>query len=100
RPGLERWGPFSREGFRYAAVIFRNVEKPLKIRHLAVRTVHAAVEQVGQFESSDERLNAIYAAGVHTLRACALDAYIDCPDAGQTQRWTHARTHGRAAAYA
>jgi hypothetical protein len=96
RPGPQRWEAFSPTGFRYAAIVFRNVEKPLKIRHVGVRTVHAAVAPVGAFESSDERLNRIYDAGVKTLQTCMLDAYVDHPDQSQAQRWSDARTAARA----
>ena len=48
---------------RYALVVFRNVEaRPLKVRRIAVRQVHAAfpddeLEGAGSFTCSDERLN-------------------------------------------
>jgi alpha-L-rhamnosidase len=89
RPGPQRWEPFFPKGFRYASLIFRNVEKPLKIRHLGVRAVRAAVEQAGAFECSDTTLNDIYNAAAQTLRACALDALVESPD---TQSQRHAAT--------
>jgi alpha-L-rhamnosidase len=100
RPGVQRWESFWPKGFQYAALIFRNVEQPLKIRQVAVRSVHAAVEWAATFETSEPRLDAIYRAGVETLRACTLDAYVDCPDVGQAQRWCEARLTARAATYA
>jgi hypothetical protein len=98
RPGAQRWESFWPKGFRYALLVFRNVEKPLRVRHVGVRAVRAALEPAGRFECGDERLNAVYAAGVETLRACTLDAIVDCPAATQSQRWDYARPHARAAA--
>jgi alpha-L-rhamnosidase len=100
RPGAQRWESFLPKGFRYAALIFRNVEQPLKIRHVGVRVIGAAGERSAPFDCSDEQLNAIHRAGVETIRACSTDAYIDGADAGQIQRWANARIIGRAAAYA
>jgi alpha-L-rhamnosidase len=97
RPGAQRWESFWPKGFRYAALIFRNIEKPLKIRHVGARTVHAALERLGSFKSSDERLDAIYEAAAATLCACTLDAYVDAPSS-QSQQWSHARVVARAAA--
>ncbi len=33
---------------------------------------------VGRFHSSDDKLNAIWQAGVDTIRICSEDAYVDC----------------------
>lgn len=100
RPGPQRWEPFCPKGFRYASLIFRNVEQPLKIRHVGARVVRAALEQVGAFECSDATLNGIYNAATQTLRACCLDALVDSPGRSQAQRWPHARITARALAYA
>jgi hypothetical protein len=96
RPGPQQWEAFWPKGFRYAALIFRNVEHPLKIRHVGARAVNAALETVGSLETSDERLNAIYRAGVDTLRACALDAIVDCPSVRQAQDLASALEQARA----
>ena len=100
RPGAQRWEAFWPKGFRYAALIFRNVEHPLKIRHVGARSVRASLDVIGSFESSDDRLNAIYRAGVDTLRACALDAWVDCPSFRQAQDLSAVLSQARAGAYA
>src|SRR5207302_8277048 len=73
RPGPQRWESFQFLGFRYATFIFRNIErdKPLKVRHLAVRQVHAALEEIGAFECSDERLNRIWHTARNTQLNCS-----------------------------
>ncbi len=86
RPGAQHWEPFFFKGFRYATLIFRNVEKkPLKIRHVAVREVRSALSDSGAFSCSDERLTNIWAVARDTLRACMLDACIDSPGGEQAQ---------------
>ena len=72
---------------RYATLVFRNLTKPLAIRQVGLRQVHAAVEDVGAFECSDEMLNQIWRVGRETLRNCMFDAYVDCPWREQAQWW-------------
>jgi len=100
RPGPQRWETFWPKAFRHLALIFRNVEQPLKIRQVHVRAVHADLAQAGRFETSDDTLNAIYNAGVATLRAATLDALVDAPDVSQAQQWDAADVTARAIAFA
>jgi alpha-L-rhamnosidase len=100
RAGPQQWEAFHYKGFRYATLIFRNVEKPLKIRNVGVRQVHAAIEDVGSFECSDEMLNRIWLVGRETQRNCMFDSFVDCPWREQAQWWGDARVQGRVAAYA
>ncbi len=100
RPGEQRWEPFHFKGFRYATVIFRNVTRPMKVRYVGVRQVHAGVEHIGAFECSDAKLNAIWLAGRETLRNCMFDGYVDCPGREQTQWWGDARVEFRVNQYA
>jgi hypothetical protein len=99
RPGHQRWESFWPRGFRHIALIFRNVEKPLKIRHVSIRAVGAALEPIGRFECSDEVLNRVYNAAAQTLRASTLDAFVDCPGLSQRQRWDHASIQARGTAW-
>lgn len=100
RPGAQRWESFQFNGMRYATLVFRNVEKPLKIRHVGVRQVHAGVEDIGSFECSDEMLNRIWKAGRETQRNCVFDAFVDCPWREQAMWWGDARVQSRVTAYA
>lgn len=100
RPGAQRWETFHYYGFRYATLIFRNVEKPLKLRHVAVRQVHAAVEDTGSFTCSDEKLNRIWQVARETQRNCIFDAFVDCPTREQAQWWGDARVQARVTSYA
>jgi alpha-L-rhamnosidase len=102
RPGSQRWESFQYLGFRYATLVFRNIEpgKPLKVRHVAVRQVHAALEEAGSFQCSDERLNQIWQVARNTQLNCAFDALVDCPWREQAQWWGDARVQSQVMAYA
>lgn len=100
RPGKQRWEAFQFKGLRYATLVFRNVEKPLQVRYVGLRQVHAALEELGSFECSDARLNQIWLAARNTQRNCAFDAFVDCPGRGQAQWWGDARVQARVTAYA
>ncbi len=100
RPGSQAWEPFWYKGMRYVALVFRNIDKPLKLRHVAVRQVHAALETGGSFECSDERLNQIWQVARRTQLNCAFDSFVDCPWREQAQWWGDARVQGKVTAYA
>jgi hypothetical protein len=100
RAGAQTWEAFWPKGMRYLTLIFRNVEKPLKIGRVAVRVVQAGLEEAGAFTCSDERLNEIWKVGRHTQINCALDSFVDCPWREQAQWWGDARVQGRVTAYA
>ena len=91
RPGAQRWETFNFVGMRNVAVVFRNVERPLKVRHVGVRRVAADVERLGRFECSDETLNRIWLLCRETQEACLLDAFVDCPWREQGMWWGDAR---------
>lgn len=100
RPGPQRWEPFFFKGLRYASLIFRNLTRPLKIRHVALRQVHSDLQDIGSFECSDAALNRIWLVGRETQRNCMYDAYVDCPWREQAQWWMDARVQFRVNAYA
>jgi hypothetical protein len=100
RAGTQQWETFWYRGMQYAALIFRNVQKPLKIRHVGIRQVHAGVEDIGQFECSDEKLNQIWRVGRETQRNCLFDAFVDCPWREQAMWWGDARVQSRVTAFA
>jgi hypothetical protein len=100
RPGAQKWEPFWYKGMRYVALVFRNIDKPLKLRHVAIRQVHAGFDAAGTFECSDERLNQIWKVARNTQLNCAFDAFVDCPWREQAQWWGDARVQGKVTAYA
>jgi hypothetical protein len=102
RPGPQRWESFQYLGFRYATLVFRNIEKdkPLRLRYVAVRQVHAALEEIGAFQCSDERLNRIWRTARNTQINCIFDAFVDCPAREQAQWWGDAGVQSLVALYA
>ena len=100
RPGAQTWEPFHMKGMKYVALIFRNVEKPLKIKHVGVRQVFADVPDIGSFECSDEKLNKIWKVGRETQRNCLFDAFVDCPWREQAMWWGDARVQAEVTAHA
>lgn len=101
RPGAQRWESFHFYGLRYALLILRNIgSKPLKIRRIALRQVHAALDHAGSFQCSDERLTSIWQAGRRTQLNCSFDAFVDCPWREQAMWWGDARVQGQVTAYA
>lgn len=100
RPGAQRWETFHFDGMRYVALVFRHLEKPLVIRHVAVRQVQASVEDVGAFECSDVRLNTVWHVARETQRNCLFDAFVDCPWREQAMWWGDARVQARVTAHA
>jgi alpha-L-rhamnosidase len=100
RPGAQQWETFWYRGMQFVALIFRNVQTPLKIRHVGVRQVYANVEDAGEFECSDEKLNQIWRVGRETQRNCLFDALVDCPWREQAMWWGDARVQSKVTAFA
>lgn len=99
RPGPQRWETFSFVGMRYVALVFRNLSRPLRVRHVGVRRVVADVEMSGRFACSDERLNRIWETCRQTQIACLLDAFVDCPWREQGMWWGDARVQALVTAH-
>jgi hypothetical protein len=100
RPGAQKWETYHFNGMRYCTVVFRNVTKPLKVRHIALRQVYAAVENVGAFECSDGLLTKVWHVGRETQRNCLFDAFVDCPWREQAMWWGDARVQAKVTAFA
>lgn len=83
RPGGNRFESLQTRGVRHVRLVARNVRAPLTIEKLAIVEVSSPAAQRGEFDCSDARLNAIWAAGVRTLRHCLADVVMDCPTRAQ-----------------
>lgn len=79
REGHQVFTSHERRGLRYASLTFRNLTRPMKIRHVTHKMATYPVEAKGNFHSSDETLNKIWEVGAYTVRLCMLDTYVDCP---------------------
>lgn len=70
---------FTERGFRVVQVVLREFSEPVTI--LGVRGINRLYpfRELGTFHCSDKRLDDLWAACLHTLRACATDTFVDCP---------------------
>jgi hypothetical protein len=100
RAGAQRWETFAFNGMRYAMVIFRQLTRPLKLRLVGIRQVHADVKDRGCFECSDEQLNQIWRVARETQRNCLFDAFVDCPWREQAMWWGDGRVQSRVTLHA
>ncbi|OGF51093.1 MAG: hypothetical protein A2231_08830 [Candidatus Firestonebacteria bacterium RIFOXYA2_FULL_40_8] len=83
--GAQEFETFHFKGARYLTLVFRNINKPIKIEKIDFNFVAYPVKPTGKFECSDSELNYIWKTGEWTLRCCMLDSYVDCPDREQGQ---------------
>jgi hypothetical protein len=79
REGHQVFTSHQRRGFRYGSFTFRNLSRPLKIRHLNALMATYPVEANGHFACSDPTLTKIWEVGAYTVQLCMLDTYVDCP---------------------
>ena len=87
RSGAQKWETFQYVGMRYATIIFRNIDKdkPLKIKQIMLRQIHASLDLSSTFETSDTRLTEIWKVAKNTQLNCSFDALVDCPSREQAQ---------------
>ena len=87
RGGRQTFAPIAPKGGRYLEI--HVAADPSDVHFHAVSYRHRTYygEPVGAFDSGDRRLNAVWALGIATLRACAEDAVIDNPTRERGQ-WT------------
>jgi alpha-L-rhamnosidase len=95
RRGRQQHRFFAWKGFRYVLAVFRDVAKPLKLRHITYRFTSYPVQRRGSFACSDPLLNRIWEVGAWTQQLCMHDAYMDCPWREQAQWWGDARVQWR-----
>ncbi len=79
RGGAQDWEGFNPRGGRYLQVTVRGATVPVTLKRVAVRETLYPVQQVGAFACSDTFLTWVWRTGAATLRACAEDAFLDCP---------------------
>ena len=81
-------------GVRHVSVVVRENKHPLKLK-LSWRSSVYPMKISGSFRCSDEVLNGIYRASVHTQRVCSMDAFVDTPWREQSQWWGDARVQAK-----
>lgn len=84
KAGANRFVSLKRRSGRYLFVTLRNQKTPVQIRNVHLVESTYPVDLVGEFRSSDERLNRIWDISTRTLRLCMEDTFTDCPLYEQT----------------
>lgn len=83
--GTEEYSPaFTYHGFRYAEI---SVEGKAEIEELLVCQLRTAVDRVGEFSCSDERLNGLHAMAVRSEGANLNGVFTDCPQRDERLGW-------------
>ena len=82
--GRQKYTSPVRRGLRYCQVTVRNAAHPVRIRAIRMLQSNYPIAEIGQFHSSDPRLNDIWQISQHTTRLCMEDTFVDCPMYEQT----------------
>lgn len=82
--GRRRYTSPVRRGLRYCQVTVRDAVAPVRIYSLRMLQSNYPIAEIGQFQSSDPRLNEIWQISQHTTRLCMEDTFVDCPMYEQT----------------
>lgn len=72
------WSPFTTRGGRYLKLVITGARNPITIRSVRWIRTNYPVAHRGQFQCSDERLNAIWKMCALTAESCAMDHFTDC----------------------
>jgi len=70
---------FTERGFRVVQIVLRGFSESVTIEGIRGVDHLYPFEERGVFQCSDPRLNDLWGACLHTLRACATDTFVDCP---------------------
>lgn len=66
-------------GGRYLQIVFRNVDKPIRVHSIQFLNRVYACEPQASFSCSDPLLNQLWQMCLHTVRLCSSDTFMDCP---------------------
>ncbi|GBF76041.1 hypothetical protein PA598K_04481 [Paenibacillus sp. 598K] len=83
---VESWQPdFSYKSFRFVEITGYPDPITAAMGDLVVCAAHTALPYVGHFVCSDELLNRLYEAAIHTQKNNMLGQFVDCPHREQAQ---------------
>lgn len=81
---IEEWQPaFSYKAFRFVEIT--GYPDAIEDGGLTVCTAYTNIQYAGSFRCSDELLNRLYEAAIHTQKNNALGQFVDCPHREQAQ---------------
>lgn len=81
----EEFEPLHWRAFRYVGIEIVTADAPLHVRAVGHRFAAFPYEVRASFSCSDARLEAIWRAGLHTMRLCSHETFEDCPHYEQMQ---------------
>ena len=84
KAGANRFTSLKRRSGRYIFITFRNQKSPLRIQHFQLIESTYPIEQIGNFQCSDDSLDKIWDISARTLKLCMEDTFTDCPLYEQT----------------
>ena len=77
--GKHRIDSYHERGGRYLQLTFRGQPGLVKVHRADIRMKTADQPVTGDFRCDDELFNWLWRTGVHTVKACTIDGWIDCP---------------------
>lgn len=83
--GPQVWRTSAWRGYRYAKLRFRDCFQPVTVRRAVAIQSRYPFELAGDFESSDDRLNAIWQISRHGTWLCCHESIMDTPWREQAQ---------------
>lgn len=101
REGRQQFELFAPRAYRYVQIDFRAPTGGKVILHQFQQNYATyPVEYAGNFECSDDTLNAVWKLGRYTVQQCMEDGYTDCPWRERGQWWGDARAEAYTTYYA
>ncbi|MHA6480784.1 family 78 glycoside hydrolase catalytic domain [Paenibacillus sp. strain BS8-2] len=79
REGRQSYQSVIRRGLRYLTLTVRGADRPVRLYSVQMIQSNYPVANVGQFLSSDTKLNEIWRISRETTRLCMEDTFVDCP---------------------
>lgn len=77
--GWQRYRGFARIGMRYALLMIKNPDHPVRLQRFGLRNRVHASHALGAFRSGDYLVNQIYDMCRHTHELCMEDTFTDSP---------------------
>jgi len=85
KKGRQIFRSFNWRGYRYVKLIFKNCTRDVKIHNIKGIVSTYPFNEVGNFESSEEKLNKVFDICRYTLRLCSNESILDTPWREQSQ---------------
>lgn len=85
KEGKQTFRSFNWRGYRYVKLIFKHCDRGIDIHRINAIVSSYPYKDLGNFKSSDEKLNQVFEICKYTLRLCSNESIVDTPWREQTQ---------------